>query len=246
MSLENNKLAKTVLITGAAKGIGKEIALEFKKNGYNTIVTYNTSLKYIKELEDLGIVCYKMDVTKIDSIKTVILDIVKNYGKIDTLINNSGISSYSLFTDITDNDFNNMLDVNLLGASRVIREVLKQTMLHEKNGSIINISSVWGITGASLESHYSSSKAGLIGLSKSLAKELGLSNITVNVIAPGVINTDMINTLTDEDIEVLKNNIPLNRIGTGKDIAPMAVFLASEGARYITGQVITIDGGMIG
>ena len=241
--MQNNK---TVFITGGAKGIGKAIALEFKKNGYNTVITYNSSGKLINQLKEIGIDCYKMNVTNPEEIKNVIKDVVRKYGKIDTLVNNSGVSSYSLFTDITDNDFMNMLNINLLGASRIIREVLEETMLHEKNGSIINVSSIWGITGASLESHYSSSKAGLIGLSKSLAKELGLSNITVNVIAPGVINTDMINTLTDEDVEVLKNEIPLNRIGVPEDIAPMAVFLASEGARYITGQVITIDGGMIG
>ena len=241
--MQNNK---TVFITGGAKGIGKAIALEFKKNGYNTVITYNSSGKLINQLKEIGIDCYKMNVTNPEEIKNVIKDVVRKYGKIDTLVNNSGVSSYSLFTDITDNDFMNMLNINLLGASRIIIEVLEETMIHEKNGSIINVSSIWGITGASLESHYSSSKAGLIGLSKSLAKELGLSNITVNVIAPGVINTDMINTLTDEDVEVLKNEIPLNRIGVPEDIAPMAVFLASEGARYITGQVITIDGGMIG
>ena len=240
--MQNNK---TVVITGGAKGIGRAIALEFKKSGYNTVITYNTSGNLIYELKNIGIECYKMDVTNPEEIVNVVKDVVRKYGKIDTLVNNSGISNYSLFTDITDNDFMNMLDVNLLGSSRVIRQVLKETMLHEKNGSIINISSIWGVTGASLESHYSSSKAGLIGLSKSLAKELGLSNITVNVIAPGVINTDMINNLTDEDIEVLKNEIPLNRIGIPEDIAPMALFLASDNARYITGQVITIDGGMV-
>ena len=240
--MQNNK---TVVITGGAKGIGRAIALEFKKSGYNTVITYNTSGNLIYELKNIGIECYKMDVTNPEEIVNVVKDVVRKYGKIDTLVNNSGISNYSLFTDITDNEFLSMLDVNLLGASRVIREVLKETMLHEKNGSIINISSIWGITGASLESHYSSSKSALIGLSKSLAKELGLSNITVNVIAPGVINTDMIKTLTDEDIDNLKNEIPLNRIGNPEDIAPMVVFLASEGARYITGQVITIDGGMV-
>ena len=245
MSNTINNNSKTVLITGGAKGIGKAIALEFKKNGYNTVITYNTSAQLIEELKEIDIDCYKMNVKNPEEIKNVIKDIVRKYGKIDTLVNNSGISNYSLFTDITDEDFIAMLDVNLLGASRVTKEVLKETMLHEKNGSIINIASIWGITGASLEAHYSASKAGLIGLSKSLAKELGLSNITVNVIAPGVINTDMINTLNDVDIANLENEIPLNRIGMPDDVSPLVVFLASEKARYITGQVIAIDGGMI-
>lgn len=239
------KQLKTVLVTGASKGIGRAIALEFKKNGYNVIGTFNTSTHLRNELFENGIDMFKLDVTDNENVTNVINEVIRKYGKIDCLVNNSGISEFKLFTDITDADLFKMLDVNLMGMLRVTREVLNKCMINKKCGSIINISSVWGITGGSTEVHYSASKAGIIGASKALAKELGLSNITVNVIAPGVIKTDMIKTLTDEDIEDLENQIPLNRVGTPEDIAPLAVFLDSDGARYITGQVICVDGGFI-
>lgn len=238
-----DKNLKTVVITGGTKGIGRAIALDFKNNGYNVVITYNTSIALIDEFVELGIDCYKLDVRDSLNVTKVVEDIVNKYGIIDCLVNNSGISEFKLFTDITDNDLSNMLDVNLMGALRVTREVLKQIMINQKYGSIINISSIWGITGASMEVHYSASKAGLIGASKALAKELGLSNITVNVITPGVINTDMIKSLTDEDIEDLEKSIPLNKIGKPEDVSGLVVFLASDKARYITGQVISVDGG---
>lgn len=236
---------KTVLITGAAKGIGGQIAVDFKKAGYNVCITYNTSHNEAKQLEDtFGIDIYELDITKKEDIDNVINIIVKKYGKIDCLVNNAGICDYSLFTDITEENFMNIINTNLTSVFNVTKSVLSKTMLKEKNSSIINISSIWGITGSSCEVHYSSSKAGVIGMTKALAKELGLSNITVNSIAPGVIKTDMLSTLTEEDLNNLKEEIPLNRLGNPEDISGMAVFLASESARYITGQVITIDGGM--
>jgi len=236
---------KTVLITGAAKGIGKQIAIDFKKAGYNVCITYNKSEKEAKEMkETLDIDIYELEITKKDNIDIVIDQIVLKYGKIDCLVNNAGICDYSLFTDISEDSFMNMINTNLTSVFNITKSVLNKTMIREKNASIINISSIWGITGSSCEVHYSTSKAGVIGMTKSLAKELGLSNITVNSIAPGVIETDMIANLSKEDINSLKKEIPLNRIGNPSDISGMAVFLASDNARYITGQVITIDGGM--
>lgn len=236
---------KTVLITGAAKGIGRQVAIDFKTAGYNVCITYNTSHEDAKHLnENYAIDTYKLDITKKEAIDSVIDQIVKKYGKIDCLVNNAGICDYSLFTDITEESFMNMINTNLTSVFNVTKSALSKTMLKEKNGSIINISSIWGITGSSCEVHYSSSKAGVIGMTKALAKELGLSNITVNSIAPGVIKTDMLSNLTAEDLYALKEEIPLNRLGNPEDISAAAVFLASENARYITGQVITIDGGM--
>lgn len=236
---------KTVLITGAAKGIGRQIAIDFKNAGYNVCITYNTSHEDAINLkETLNIDIYELDITKKEDIDSVIDQIVTKYGKIDCLVNNAGICDYSLFTDITEESFMNMINTNLTSVFNVTRSTLSKTMLKDKNGSIINISSIWGITGSSCEVHYSSSKAGVIGMTKALAKELGLSNITVNSIAPGVIKTDMLSNLTEDDLNVLKEEIPLNRLGNPEDISGMAVFLASENARYITGQVITIDGGM--
>lgn len=236
---------KTVLITGGAKGIGKQIAIHFKRVGYNVCITYNKSEKEAFELkEELDIDIYELDITKKENIDIVIDQIVSKYVKIDCLVNNAGICDYSLFTDISEETFMNVINTNLTSVFNVTKSVLNKTMLREKNASIINISSIWGITGASCEVHYSSSKAGVIGMTKALAKELGLSNITVNSIAPGVIKTDMLNTLSEDDLNELKNEIPLNRIGQPTDISGMAVFLASDDARYITGQVLTIDGGM--
>ncbi|MDD2376248.1 MAG: 3-oxoacyl-ACP reductase FabG [Clostridia bacterium] len=236
---------KTVLITGAAKGIGKQIAIDFKNAGYNVCITYNKSENEAKEMkENLDIDIYQLDITKKHDIDIVIDQIVSKYGKIDCLVNNAGICDYSLFTDISEDTFINMINTNLTSVFNITKSVLNKTMIREKNGSIINISSIWGITGSSCEVHYSTSKAGVIGMTKSLAKELGLSNITVNSIAPGVIETDMIGNLSEDDLNELKMQIPLNRIGNSSDISGMAVFLASDNARYITGQVITIDGGM--
>lgn len=242
---------KTVLITGAAKGIGAEIARRFAKDGYNVCINYNTSYTKAKELLDelskykIQVLILKADITKREQVNKMIKEVLDNFGKIDVLVNNAGISEYKLFIDLTYDDVVRMLNTSIVGTFNVTQEVLKKSMIKEKNGKIINISSIWGISGASLEVNYSTAKAGIIGMTKALAKELAPSNITVNAVAPGAIYTDMLNDLTDEDIKNLENEIPLGRIGNTNDISGCVYFLASEDARYITGQVISPNGGFV-
>ena len=242
---------KTVLITGAAKGIGAEIARRFAKEGYNVCINYNTSYTKAKELLDellkykIQVLILKADITKREQVNKMIKEVLDNFGKIDVLVNNAGISEYKLFIDLTYDDVVRMLNTSIVGTFNVTQEVLKKSMIKEKNGKIINISSIWGISGASLEVNYSTAKAGIIGMTKALAKELAPSNITVNAVAPGTIYTDMLNDLTDEDIKNLENEIPLGRIGNTNDISGCVYFLASEDARYITGQVISPNGGFV-
>ena len=170
---------------------------------------------------------------------------VSRFDSIDVLVNNSGICEYKLFTDITNEDFINMLNVNVIGNFNITQSALKHYMLNKKDGVIINISSIWGMVGASLEVNYSTSKAAIIGMSKALAKELAPSNIRVNVVAPGAIKTDMMKDLSKEDIEEFRKEIPLERIGEVEDISGVVLFLASDKATYITGQVISPNGGIV-
>ena len=242
---------KTVLITGAAKGIGAEIARRFAKEGYNVCINYNTSYTKAKELLDelskykIQVLILKADITKREQVNKMIKEVLDNFGKIDVLVNNAGISEYKLFIDLTYDDVVRMLNTSIVGTFNVTQEVLKKSMIKEKNGKIINISSIWGISGASLEVNYSTAKAGIIGMTKALAKELAPSNITVNAVAPSAIYTDMLNDFTDEEIKNLENEIPLGRIGNTNDISGCVYFLASEDARYITGQVISPNGGFV-
>lgn len=239
---------KIVLITGAAKGIGAAIVEEFAREGYQVLLHYNTSKQKAKNLEEKltnngqNVEIYKADLTKKVEIEKMVDEILSKYGKIDVLVNNAGISQINPFTDIEEDDWDNMIDTNLKSVYLVTKAVINN-MITNKNGSIINISSIWGITGGSCEVHYSASKAGIIGLTKALAKEMALSNIKVNAIAPGIIETDMNNELTQEDIEELKKEIPLQKIGTPQDIAKAVKWLAE--AEYVTGQVIRVDGGWL-
>ncbi len=242
---------KTAIITGAAKGIGRAIAKEFAYSGYNICVNYNTSEKEAKELcEELAkdgcnVIIYKADITKREQVDKMVDYVIGTFGNIDVLINNAGISEYKLFIDISQEDIQRMLNVNILGVFNMTQAVIKKSMLPRKDGTIINISSIWGMVGASLEVAYSTTKAAIIGMSKALAKELAPSNITVNVIAPGAISTDMLSALSKEDLDVLKEEIPLGKIGTVEDVSHCAKFLASYEARYITGQVISPNGGLV-
>lgn len=242
---------KTVIITGAAKGIGRAIAKDFAYSGYNVCINYNTSENEAKELcselakNGCNVIIYKADITKREEVDKMVEYVIGTFGNIDVLVNNAGISEYKIFIDISEEELQRMLNVNIMGTFNMSQSVLKKSMLPRKDGTIINISSIWGMVGASLEVAYSTSKAAIIGMSKALAKELAPSNITVNVVAPGAISTDMLATLSDEDMKVLKEEIPLGKIGNVEDVAAAVKFLASYEARYITGQVISPNGGLV-
>lgn len=224
---------KKVFITGASGGIGRGIAELFVQKGYAVYAGYNKNEPHIKNAMNVHI-----DVTSENSVRRAFEQI----GGTDILINNSGISQQKLFTDLTEEDWDNMFDVNIKGMFLVTREALPY-MINKKCGKIINISSVWGEIGGSLEVHYSASKAAVIGFTKALAKELSLSGITVNCVSPGLIDTPMNSHLSREDIKEIELEIPLKRQGTPKDAAEAVYFLASDMADYITGQVISVSGG---
>ena len=233
-----------ILVTGASRGIGREIAKKLALNGHKVIANYNNSEQKAKELEmeNNNIKTYKADVSKRKEVHNMVQNIFKENGKIDVLINNAGISQEKMFIDVTDEDWNRMIDTNLYSVFCTIQEVLPD-MVKRKQGCIINISSVWGMVGASCESVYSVSKAGVDAITKSLAKELGPSNIRINSIAPGIIDTEMNKNLSNREIEDLVEEIPLERIGETSDITKCIEWLISD--KYTTGQVISINGGWI-
>ncbi len=240
----------TVLITGGSRGIGRAAAKAFAKAGYDVAVNYNNSAKAAEticgELSDHGVKAsaFKADVSVRAEVDEMILRIKEKLGNITVLVNNAGIGEQALFTDISEEMWDRMFAVNVKGAFNCAQAVLPD-MIHSKYGRIINVSSMWGISGASCEVHYSAAKAALIGFTKALAKEEGLSGITVNCVAPGVIDTDMNARLSAQDMEILKENTPVGRIGTPEDIAEAILFFASEKASFITGQVLSADGGFI-
>ncbi len=239
-------MSKVVFVTGGAKGIGAAIVKRFIKDGYKVAFTYNNSEEKAQALvNELGENCKacKLDITDSSAVNTVIEDVEKTFGAIYVLVNNAGIAEQSLFTDITDEMWHKMIETNLSGAFYCSRAVLKH-MINRKCGKIINISSIWGETGGSCEVHYSASKAGLIGMTKALAKEVGLSGITVNCVSPGVILTDMTSHFDENTMNELKEEAPLNKIGTPEDVAGAVAFLASADADFITGQDLAVNGGM--
>lgn len=243
-------MKEIVLITGGSRGIGAACVDLFASKGYKVVINYNNSEEEANNLykrlldKGLDVHIFKADVSVREEVNSMVDYCIKEFSAIDILINNAGISQEKLFIDITDEDWDKMLNTNLKSMFYTTQEVLKH-MISEKKGKIINISSMWGMVGASCEVHYSAAKAGVIGMTKALAKEVGPSNIQVNAIAPGVIKTDMLNGFTDEDMDVLIEETPLMRIGTSMDIAKCAVFLASEGSDFITGQVISPNGGFV-
>lgn len=250
---------KTMLITGSSRGIGAEIArLAFLSGEYNVIINYNKSLTLAaelkKELENISqmnpqkafgkVIIFGADVSKEHDVNEMFANAENHFETVDVLVNNAAMSSFSLFTDLTYEEWNNTMSTNVGSVFLCSKRALKN-MIHKKSGKIINISSVWGICGSSCEVHYSASKAAIIGLTKSLAKEVGPSGITVNCIAPGVINTDMNSSLSKETITALCQETPLGKIGTCADIAKTVLFLAGTGGDFITGQVISPNGGLV-
>ena len=239
-------MKKTIIVTGASRGIGAAIVKMLAKEDYNIVLNYNKSEEIAKKLQEeftkqgKNVEIFKADVSKREEVKKLIEFTINKFEKIDVLINNAGISQTRLFTDITDEDWNNMLNVNLNSVFYMTQEVLPY-MIHEKQGCIINISSIWGITGAACETHYSVAKAGVDAMTKSLAKELGPSNIRVNSIAPGIIDTDMNKYLSDEELANIEEEIPLGKIGKPEAIAKCIKWLIEDD--YTTGQIIGINGG---
>ena len=241
-------MKKVAVVTGAYRGIGKEITRNLAQNGFLVVANYNKSEKEMLELKTelqnkgLDIQIIKADVSKGNEVKKIIDYVISNFGKIDIVINNAGISSYSLISETTDQQWQEIINTNLYSAFAMCREVTPY-MVKQKNGCIINISSIWGIVGSSLEVVYSISKAGINGLTKALAKELGPSNIRVNAIAPGIICTEMNDNLSEEELKQIKSEIPLEKIGTTKDIWKCVEWLLKD--EYTTGQIISVNGGWV-
>ena len=238
------------MITGATRGIGKQIALTLANEGYNIVLNYRTEndeLKQLKnEIESKNVKCLAVqgDVTNFEDCKQMIESAIKEFGKIDVLVNNAGITKDMLLARMKEEDFKQVIDVNLVGTFNMTKNVISY-MMKARNGKIINISSVVGIAGNAGQTNYSASKAGIIGFTKSLAKEVASRNILVNAVAPGFIETNMTDVLKQEVKDEIAKNIPLKRMGTPQDVANVVKFLASQDSSYITGQVISVDGGMI-
>lgn len=238
---------KTVFITGGTRGIGKETARVFLKKGYNVAISYEKSDVIAYEMTKMygnKFIAIKCDVAKKSDVENAFDIINKTFGGVDILVNNAAISEQKMLCDIEEEDWDRMFDVNVKGMYNTVKCAMEH-MIHEKNGRIINVSSIWGMCGASCEVHYSASKAAVIGFTKALAKELGPSGICVNCVAPGVIDTDMNKMLDESVIEELKEETPLCRMGTALEVAKVIEFLAEDGSSFITGQVISPNGGFV-
>lgn len=243
-------MSKVAFITGATRGIGRAIALELAKEGYNIALNYRTENEALetlkKEISELGVECYPVqgDVSKAEDSERMTKEIIEHLEQIDVLVNNAGITKDKLIQRMKEEEFTDVINVNLVGTFNITKNVIKY-MTKKRYGKIINISSVVGISGNAGQSNYAASKAGIIGFTKSIAKELASRNITANAVAPGFIQTDMTNVLKDEVKEAIEGTIPLKRLGTAEDVAKVVKFLASDDSNYITGQVINVDGGML-
>ena len=238
---------RCVLISGGDRGIGAAAARAFYAAGYRVAVLYHSNAKAAAELEKQlpGITAVQCDVASRASCELAFRTAEQALGRVDVLVSNAGIAQQKLFTDITPDEWKKMTGVNLDGVFYCSQQVLKRYMIKNHSGVILNISSMWGQVGASCEVHYSASKAGVIGLTKGLAKEVGLSGVRVNCICPGVIMTDMMKGFDEQTVQELKEETPLNMLGMPDDIAETAVFLCSDRARFITGQIVGVNGGMI-
>ena len=237
---------KTVIVTGGSRGIGAAIVKELAKENYQVVLNYHHSEEAAKGIQEelkkqgFSIEIFKANVSKREEVKTLIEFTLQKYKKIDVLINNAGIDQILPFMDIKEEDWNKMIQTNLNSVFYCCQEAL-ENMIHHKRGCIINISSIWGQTGASCEVHYSASKAAIDGLTKALAKEMGPSNIRINAVAPGIVETDMNRDIAAEEIEELKKEIPLGRIAKPEDITKSIKWLIED--EYVTGQIINVNGG---
>jgi 3-oxoacyl-[acyl-carrier protein] reductase len=243
-------MSKVALITGATRGIGRQIAITLSKEGYDIAINYRKEGQDLdsvkKEIEANQVQCLavKGDVSNFDDCEEFVKQVIEKFGKIDVLVNNAGITKDMLLMRMKKEDFEQVIDVNLVGTFNVTKNVVTH-MLKARSGRIINISSVVGVSGNAGQTNYAASKAGIIGFSKSLAKEVASRGILVNVVAPGFIETNMTDVLKDEVKEEIAKNIPLKRMGTCQDVANVVKFLASDDSSYVTGQVIHVDGGML-
>ena len=243
-------MKRTVIVTGSSKGIGAAAAIMFAQKGFNVVINYNESYESASLLcsslvsNGYSVITQKANVANKMEVALMVKETLYKFGSIDVLINNAGVAYQGLITDTDEIDFDRIIDIDLKGVFNCCKSVT-QTMVNQKSGTIINISSMWGQVGASCEVAYSAAKAGVIGLTKALAKELAPSGITVNCIAPGLIETGMNSNLTVEELNDFVNEIPLGRMGSADEIAAAAYFLASPAADYITGQVLGINGGYI-
>ena len=241
---------KVAFITGATRGIGKQIAITLAKNGYDVVVNYRTENDALidtkKEIESQRVRCLAVqgDISNFEDCERITKEIIDEFGRIDVLVNNAGITKDMLLMRMKEEDFKEVIDINLVGTFNITKNVIGH-MMKARSGRIINLSSVVGIVGNAGQTNYSASKAGIIGFTKSLAKEVASRNILVNAIAPGFIETDMTGVLKEEVKEEIAKSIPLKRMGNVEDVANLVKFLASEESSYITGQVINVDGGMV-
>lgn len=243
-------MEKSALITGATRGIGKQIAITLAKQGYNIALNYRKENEELentkKEIEEIGVqvLAVKGDVSNFEDCENFVKQLIERFGQIDVLVNNAGITKDMLLMRMKKEDFEQVIDTNLVGTFNVTKNVVPY-MMKARSGRIINISSVVGIAGNAGQTNYSASKAGIIGFTKSLAKEIASRNILVNAVAPGFIETNMTDVLKDDVKQEIAKNIPLKRMGTAQDVANVVKFLASDDSSYITGQVINVDGGML-
>ena len=241
---------EVVLITGASGGIGKAVAEKFAQNGYRVALHYHNgkeraeALQQELEVQGCTVMTVQADLRESSQAEAMIKQIEQQWGSVDVLVNNAGVAQQKLFTDITDEEWRNMFAIHVDGAFYCSRAVLPG-MIYKKKGSIINVSSMWGQVGGSCEVHYSAAKAGVIGFTKALAKEVAPSNIRVNCVAPGIIKTDMLNDFTKEDLAQLAEETPLERLGAPCDIAEAVSFLVSDKAKFIIGQVLSSNGGFV-
>ena len=241
---------KIALVTGASRGIGKAIALALAEAGAMVVINYNGSKERAEEvktqIEGMGgkAITYQCDISDFAAVESMMKDIIKEYGQIDILVNNAGITRDNLIMKMKEEDFDAVIDTNLKGAFNTIKCISRQ-MLKQRSGKIVNIASVSGVVGNAGQANYSAAKAGMIGLTKAVAKELSSRGINVNAVAPGFIETDMTAALSDDVKKVAEQSIPFGRMGKPEEIADAVVFLASDKASYITGQVLCVDGGMV-